>query len=111
MTSESKAVEPQLNADDAMSPWYARSNCRGEDNRLFFTGYEGAGKPAEPEKALGLCAVCDVRPECLQYALETNQEYGVWGGYEEDERRRLRKRWLAERRRYAARESSPQESN
>ena len=40
-----------------------------------------------------------MQEECLQYALETNQEAGVWGGYPEDDRRRLRKRWLAERRR------------
>ena len=39
---------------------------------------------------------------CLLYALETNQESGVWGGYAEDERRRLRKRWLADRRRRAS---------
>ena len=43
-----------------------------------------------------------VQDECLQYALESNQEAGVWGGYPEDERRRLRKRWLAERRRRSA---------
>ncbi len=42
-----------------------------------------------------------MREDCLQYALESNQEAGVWGGYQEDDRRRLRKRWLAERRRRA----------
>jgi WhiB family redox-sensing transcriptional regulator len=51
------------------------------------------------EKAKMICGMCSVREECLQYALETNQEAGVWGGFAEDERRRLRKRWLAERRR------------
>jgi WhiB family redox-sensing transcriptional regulator len=49
-----------------------------------------------------ICAACPVQEDCLQYALQTNQESGVWGGYAEDERRRLRKRWLAERRRRAS---------
>ena len=54
------------------------------------------------EDAKAICTECSVREECLNYALETNQEAGVWGGYAEDERRRLRKRWLAERRRRAS---------
>ncbi|HUS62031.1 MAG TPA: WhiB family transcriptional regulator, partial [Acidimicrobiales bacterium] len=43
-----------------------------------------------------------VRAECLEYALETNQEHGVWGGMGEDERLRERRR----RRRHAARRAS-----
>jgi WhiB family redox-sensing transcriptional regulator len=54
------------------------------------------------ERAKLICATCAVQEECLDYALNTNQEAGVWGGYAEDERRRLRKRWLAERRRRAS---------
>ena len=54
------------------------------------------------EAAKLICEQCSVLEECLNYALETNQEAGVWGGYAEDERRRLRKRWLAERRRRAS---------
>ena len=55
----------------------------------------------EIEAAVAICSTCPVQEDCLQYALETNQESGVWGGYAEDDRRRLRKRWLAERRRRA----------
>ena len=54
------------------------------------------------ERAKAICTTCTVQEECLDYALNTNQEAGVWGGYAEDERRRLRKRWLAERRRRAS---------
>jgi WhiB family redox-sensing transcriptional regulator len=54
---------------------------------------------AQIAAAKEICGSCPVNEECLQYALETNQEAGVWGGYAEDERRRLRKRWLADRRR------------
>ena len=46
-----------------------------------------------------MCRSCPVVEECLAYALETNQEAGVWGGTSEEERRRLRRAWLAARRR------------
>jgi len=51
-------------------------------------------------QAVAICSACSIQEECLQYALETNQEAGIWGGHPEDDRRRLRKRWLAERRKH-----------
>jgi WhiB family redox-sensing transcriptional regulator len=77
------------------------SACRDSEPSLFFP--VGTTGPALDDiaAAKAICAQCSVQEECLQYALESNQEAGVWGGYAEDERRRLRKRWLAERRRRA----------
>jgi WhiB family transcriptional regulator, redox-sensing transcriptional regulator len=82
-----------------LSDWRELAACRDSDPDLFFP--IGTTGPAveQIEKARGICGICSVREACLQYALETNQEAGVWGGFAEDERRRLRKRWLAERRR------------
>ena len=40
-----------------------------------------------------LCAGCPVRRPCLRYALSTGQEFGIWGGYDESERRALRYVW------------------
>lgn len=79
--------------------WRTLSECRDSDPNLFFP--VGSTGPAVEQIAAAkkICASCPVNEECLQYALETNQEAGVWGGYAEDERRRLRKRWLADRRR------------
>ena len=79
--------------------WRALSECRDSDPNLFFP--VGSTGPAVDQIAAAkeICGTCAVNEECLQYALETNQEAGIWGGYAEDERRRLRKRWLAERRR------------
>jgi WhiB family transcriptional regulator, redox-sensing transcriptional regulator len=37
-----------------------------------------------------VCAGCGVREDCLEFAVLTNQEFGVWGGTSEEERRRLR---------------------
>ncbi len=82
--------------------WRDVAACRDSDPTLFFP--VGTTGPALDQiaEAKRICAGCAVQDDCLQYALESNQEAGVWGGYPEDERRRLRKRWLAERRRRSA---------
>ncbi|MFH2073334.1 MAG: WhiB family transcriptional regulator, partial [Actinomycetota bacterium] len=82
-----------------ITDWRELAMCRDSEPNLFFP--IGSTGPAldQIEDAKAICLQCSVREECLNYALETNQEAGVWGGYAEDERRRLRKRWLAERRR------------
>ena len=84
-----------------ITEWRQMSACRDSEPSLFFP--VGTTGPALDDiaAAKAICAQCSVQEECLQYALESNQEAGVWGGYAEDERRRLRKRWLAERRRRA----------
>ena len=51
------------------------------------------------EAAKRVCRGCDALEPCLDFALATNQESGVWGGTSEEERRKLRKSWLAARRR------------
>jgi WhiB family redox-sensing transcriptional regulator len=45
-----------------------------------------------------VCRSCEAQEPCLDFALATNQESGVWGGTSEEERRKLRKAWLAARR-------------
>ncbi len=85
-----------------VTDWRDLAACRDSEPNLFFP--VGTTGPALDliEEAKAICTECSVREECLMYALETNQESGVWGGYAEDERRRLRKRWLAERRKRAS---------
>jgi len=79
--------------------WREVASCADSEPNLFFP--IGSTGPAivQIENAKKICTECSVQESCLQYALQSNQEAGVWGGYAEDERRRLRKRWLAERRR------------
>ncbi len=79
--------------------WRQLAACLDSDPTLFFP--IGSTGPAVEQiaTATAICTTCLVKEDCLQYALETNQESGVWGGYSEDDRRRLRKRWLAKRRR------------
>ncbi|MBM3673606.1 MAG: WhiB family transcriptional regulator [Actinobacteria bacterium] len=78
--------------------WRARSLCRDSNAELFFPiGATGLALD-QIEAAKEICAVCPVNPECLEFALATNQEAGVWGGTTEEERRKLRKGWLARQR-------------
>jgi WhiB family redox-sensing transcriptional regulator len=82
--------------------WRDLASWRESEPNLFFP--VGTTGPAveQIDAAIAICSTCMVQEDCLQYALETNQESGVWGGYAEDDRRRLRKRWLADRRRRSA---------
>lgn len=82
--------------------WREAAACRDSEPTLFFPIGTTGLAVEQIEEAKGICTACLVTEDCLQYALQTNQEAGVWGGYAEDERRRLRKRWLAERRRAAS---------
>jgi len=77
--------------------WRATGACRYEDVNLFFPA--GVTGPAEHQikQAKSICARCPVKDACLSFAIETNQEYGIWGGTTEDERRVLRRAWRARR--------------
>jgi WhiB family redox-sensing transcriptional regulator len=81
--------------------WMENAACRDTDPDMFFpVGTTGASLE-QISRATAICSICAAADACLNFALQTNQEFGVWGGYAEDDRRRLRKRWLAERRRKA----------
>lgn len=68
-------------------PWAAFAACRDVDSALFFPGQDG-----DPRPALRVCAGCPVSAECLEWALETRQRFGIWGGATERDRRRLLRR-------------------
>ncbi len=79
--------------------WRNRASCRFSNPELFFPSDSTGVAIEEIKAAKAVCQACQVRGECLHFALETNQEAGIWGGTTEDERRRLRQSWLADRRR------------
>jgi WhiB family transcriptional regulator, redox-sensing transcriptional regulator len=79
--------------------WRAHAACRHEDPELFFpVGVTGAALP-QIAAAKAVCTGCPVREACLAFALTTNQDYGVWGGLDEEERREERRRWRREAKR------------
>jgi WhiB family redox-sensing transcriptional regulator len=65
-------------------PWAILSACREADPMVFFPGPDG-----DASEALKYCNACAVREQCLDYALEARERYGVWGGTTEKQRKRL----------------------
>ena len=66
--------------------WQARANCLGVDPDLFFPE-----RGASTREAKEVCRGCEVRMECLEYALIHGEKFGIWGGLSERERRRIRR--------------------
>jgi WhiB family redox-sensing transcriptional regulator len=71
---------------DAQS-WQERALCAETDPEAFFP--EKGGSTREAKK---ICTGCEVKAECLEYALANDERFGIWGGLSERERRRLRRR-------------------
>jgi WhiB family redox-sensing transcriptional regulator len=71
--------------------WLERALCIDEDPELFFP--VGTTGPAIPQIAAAkqVCLRCPVRVTCLDWALDTSQDAGVWGGLDEEERRTIRR--------------------
>ncbi|WP_329406548.1 WhiB family transcriptional regulator [Streptomyces sp. NBC_00704] len=80
-----------------MHDWREQAECRSEDPDLFFP--IGTSGPAlmQAEQAKAVCRRCPVREPCLEWAMETDQTLGVWGGTSETERRALKRRIRARR--------------
>ncbi|MEO8477828.1 MAG: WhiB family transcriptional regulator [Actinomycetota bacterium] len=78
--------------DDLTTRWQHHAACRGEDSSYFYApNYfeKRAQKNAREAVAKSLCAACPVREICLDYALDVSETHGIWGGYNEMERRAI----------------------
>lgn len=82
--------------------WRDHAACKDSHPGLFFPIGSTGDALGEIEAAKAVCRSCPVRRECLAFAVETNQDSGVWGGMSEDERRALRRDWVARQRRARA---------
>jgi WhiB family transcriptional regulator, redox-sensing transcriptional regulator len=92
-----------MTAIDGVTDWRARGACVTEDPDLFFPVSTVGLSQRQEQRAKTVCAGCPVRLECLQYALDSGQMHGVWGGLAADELTRLRRnRQRAVRRRAAS---------
>ena len=72
--------------------WRHRAESLTEDPELFFPVGTTGPALAQVEEAKKVCRRCEVREECLRWALEAGQDHGVWGGMSEDERRAMKRR-------------------
>ncbi len=73
-------LEPEVLA------WHEQALCAQTDPEAFFP--EKGGSTREAKR---VCTTCDVRVDCLEYALDKDERFGIWGGLSERERRRLKK--------------------
>lgn len=84
--------------ETAANDWRCQAACRDTDPDLFFPVGSTGMALEQIESAKVVCQACDAQSACLEFALATNQDSGVWGGTSEEERRPLRRRWVAEQR-------------
>lgn len=73
--------------DEGELGWQTEALCAQTDPEAFFPEKGGSTRDAKK-----VCGACNVRSECLEYALSNDERFGIWGGLSERERRRLRKR-------------------
>jgi WhiB family transcriptional regulator, redox-sensing transcriptional regulator len=74
-------------ASSPPADFFADAACKGADTSVFFPVSENGGFEAK-----AICAACPVAEQCLEYAIETHQPDGVWGGLTAVERHRLVRR-------------------
>ncbi len=72
--------------DSIEEQWQERALCAQTDPEAFFP--EKGGSTREAKR---ICMGCEVRDECLEYALAHDERFGIWGGLSERERRRLKR--------------------
>jgi WhiB family redox-sensing transcriptional regulator len=80
-------VGAAVGMDEGELSWQERSLCAQTDPEAFFP--EKGGSTREAKK---VCVGCEVRQQCLEYALANDERFGIWGGLSERERRKLKKR-------------------
>ena len=73
--------------DDNPLAWQSDALCAQTDPEAFFPEKGGSTRDAKK-----ICTGCEVRNQCLEYALGNDERFGIWGGLSERERRKLRKR-------------------
>ena len=74
-------------SDDNALAWQSDALCAQTDPEAFFPEKGGSTRDAKR-----ICTTCDVRGECLEYALQNDERFGIWGGLSERERRKLKRR-------------------
>jgi WhiB family redox-sensing transcriptional regulator len=72
--------------DGGLLSWQEQALCAQTDPEAFFP--EKGGSTREAKR---ICVGCDVKGECLEYALGQDERFGIWGGLSERERRRLKR--------------------
>jgi WhiB family transcriptional regulator, redox-sensing transcriptional regulator len=72
--------------------WREAGACRTADPDLFFPVAVGGAASTQVSRALGICAACPVKQACLDFAMRTREQAGIWGGTTPEERLRVLRR-------------------
>lgn len=72
--------------DEGLLAWQTKALCAETDPEAFFP--EKGGSTREAKR---VCQACEVQSDCLGYALQNDERYGIWGGLSDRERRRLKR--------------------
>ncbi len=83
--SEASDVDEFTRVDGPLA-WQQQALCAQTDPEAFFPEKGGSTREAK-----AVCQSCQVREQCLEYALVNDERFGIWGGLSERERRRLRR--------------------
>ncbi|HWH26748.1 MAG TPA: WhiB family transcriptional regulator [Pseudolysinimonas sp.] len=75
-----------LDEDDNALAWQTDALCAQTDPEAFFPEKGGSTRDAKK-----ICTTCEVKGQCLDYALQNDERFGIWGGLSERERRKLRR--------------------
>ena len=89
------ALATSLALSTADYGWRRDAACRDTSPDLFFPVGTTGQALVQIDQARAVCDTCPVQVECLQFALATNQDSGVWGGTTEEDRRKLRRAYVA----------------
>jgi len=79
-------MRPAIEDDGNPLSWQTDSLCAQTDPEAFFPEKGGSTRDAKR-----ICTGCSVRAQCLEYALDNDERFGIWGGLSERERRKLRR--------------------
>lgn len=93
------AIGPGRWEDTSDPDWRDRAACKDVDPDLFFPTSNTGPALDQIEAAKAVCRACPVQRICLEFAMMTNQQHGIWGGTTDEQRRKMRRNWLASRRR------------
>ncbi|MGH3546105.1 MAG: WhiB family transcriptional regulator [Mycobacteriales bacterium] len=85
MTGEAVSVGATDVIDGEFPEWQENALCAQTDPEAFFP--EKGGSTREAKR---ICVSCEVRTQCLEYALAHDERFGIWGGLSERERRRFK---------------------
>lgn len=80
------SVSVEIGGQPDTELWQEYANCLGVDPDLFFPE-----RGASTREAKEVCRGCIVKDQCLEFALDNSEKFGIWGGMSERERRRIRR--------------------